>query len=813
MTRPTCALRGEKVCWHHCVGIFLLALATLVLELALTRVLSVALWYHFGFLVISTALLGYGTSGVVLAVWQGLRERAALDRMLALLALVFGVLTVGGFWLMQRLPFDPFSLFAEPRQLLFMSLYYVLLTLPFFCSGLALALLFTRGAAQIHRLYAWDLAGAGLGCALIVLVMPAFGGSGSVVVAAALGLLAAVVFGLYTARGLALAGALLSVAAFAFACIADRAVPIAITPHKARPVGTPLYTAWNTFSRIDVYEQLFRPGAGGRGGRQLIFDAGTAATGIVDLRPDVRTALRQLANTRAFESSVAYIGKSHPRVLIIGAAGGEEVLDALHFGAAAITAVEINPIITDVVTRRMRDFWGGLFEQPEVRLVTDEGRSFVRRSREQYDAILSVHTISNAAIASGALALAENYVLTREAFVDYLDRLTPDGVLYVVRPEAQMARLVATGRESLAARGVVDPAGHFYLYHHPSSAPRGQWVAPNRASFRAGFLMKKSPFTPEEVHRIQAHLGRTVELLYSPLEPRAGSLYHALLTAPDPRTVYATQAAQLAPTTDDRPFFNQHMRWSRITLTTVWDVFTQARLGRLALEDRPVAEVTVLVLLVQAMLIAAVCIVLPLVRFARAGMRAPHRGRFLLYFAGLGMGFILIEMALLQRFTLFLGQPVYTFAVVLAGLLVCTGVGAALAGRLRSPPRQHLRWILPLVLVTVVGTAFLTPLVCAAALALPLVWRILVALLLLAPLGVLLGLPFPLGLRVVAHEAAALVPWAWGVNGFFSVIGTAVALLLGMAFGFTVVLGLAALCYVIALAVMLPRETPLPVEE
>jgi hypothetical protein len=163
MTPPACVPRGEQVRWHHCVGIFLLALATLVFELALTRVLSVALQYHFGFLVISTALLGFGTSGVVLVVCQRLRERAALDRLLALLALVFGGLTVGGFWLMQRLPFDPFSLFADRRQLLFMLLYYVLLTLPFFCSGLALALLFTRGAAQIHRLYAWELAGAGLG--------------------------------------------------------------------------------------------------------------------------------------------------------------------------------------------------------------------------------------------------------------------------------------------------------------------------------------------------------------------------------------------------------------------------------------------------------------------------------------------------------------------------------------------------------------------------------------------------------------------------------------------------------------------------
>jgi hypothetical protein len=815
MTRRVCVPGQEPIRWSHGVGLCLLALATLLLELALTRVLSVALWYHFGFLVIATALLGFGTAGVVLAVWPWPREQAALDRLLTLLALGFGVLTVVGFWLLQQLPFDPFSLFTERRQVLFMALYYVLLTLPFFCAGLALALLLTRGAASIPRLYACDLVGAGLGCALFALVMPAFGGAGAVLVAATFGLLAAVVFGLYAARRLALTGALLSVAAAALVCVADRAMPIAITSNKTRPSGAPLYTAWNTFSRIDVYDQLLRPGAGGRGGRQLLVDAGTAATGIVDLRPDVRTALRQLAATRTFESSVAYLGKAHPRVLIIGAAGGEEVLDALHFGAAAITAVEINPIITDIVTHRMRDFWGGLFAQPEVRLVTDEGRSFVRRSREQYDAILSVHTISNAALASGALALAENYVLTREAFVDYLDHLTPDGVLYVVRPAAQLARLVATGRASLAARGVVDPAGHFYLYHHPSSAPRGQGGAPNRSSFRAGFLMKKSPFTPEEVRLMQTHLGlgrRTLELLYSPLEPPAGSLYHALLTAPDPRTVYAAHTAQLAPTTDDRPFFNQHTRWSRLTWATVWDVFTQGRLGRLALEDRPVAEVTVLVLLVQAILLAAGLIGLPLVHYARAGMCVPQRGRFLLYFASLGMGFILIEMALMQRFTLVLGQPVYTVAVVLAGLLVCMGLGAALAGRWQCQPRQPLRWILLLLVVTVLGTAYLMPAICAAALALPLGWRILVTLLLLAPLGVLLGLPFPLGLRVVAQEAAALVPWAWGVNGFFSVIGTAMAVLLGMAFGFTAVLMLAALCYGIALAVMLPRATLLSVE-
>ena len=800
---------------HHDLGIFLLSLATLLLELSLTRVLSVALWYHFGFLVISTALLGFGASGVVLAVWQGLRERAPLDRTLAFLALLFGVLTVACFWLMQRIPFDPFSLFADRRQILFMPLYYVVISLPFFCSGLALALLFTRGTQRIHRLYAFDLVGAGAGCALLALVMPAFGGSGSVAVAASLGLLAAAVFGFRSARKLAIAGAVLAAGFFALAFVADRALPISVTPNKTRPQKPPIYTAWNTFSRIDVYEQPPIPEAGRRGARRFVFDAGTAATGIVDLRPNVREVLRQLESTSGFESNIAYLGKSRPRVLIIGSGGGQEVFDALHFGAASITAVEINPIVTDVITNRMRDYWGGLFEQPGVELVTEEGRSFVRRSREQYDAILSVHTISNAAVASGALALAENYVLTREAFDDYLAHLAPDGVLYFTRPEAQIARLVATGRESLTAHGVTDPSAHFYLFRYPPDARLRRIGGADRPSFVAGFLMKRSPFTHEELLRMNEHLGigttppgpggddeAPPELLYSPDEPHVGSLYHTLLTVPDPRTVYTAQPEQIEPATDDRPFFNHHTRWSSIGLATFRDLFTQGRAGRLALEDRPVAEVSLLVLLVQVLLIAAVSILLPLARFSGAGLRAPNRWRFLLYFAGLGLGFILIEIALMQRFTLFLGQPVYTFAVVLASLLVFTGLGASLTGRLRGQPRKQLRWLIPLILATLVVTAFLTPALFSAALALPLIGRILLSVVVIAPIGILLGMPFPTGLRIVADEAASLVPWAWGVNGFFTVIGTVGALMLGMTFGFRIVLLIAAACYLTALAAM-----------
>lgn len=800
----------ETIGSRHYLGIFLFSLATLLLELSLTRVLSVALWYHFGFLVISTALLGFGTSGVVLALWKHLRERASLDSALATLALLFGILTVLCFWVMQRIPFDPFSLFSDKRQLAFMPLYYIVISVPFFCSGLALALLFTRGGRRVNGLYAFDLIGAGVGCGALALIMPAYGGSGSVVFAAALGLMAAAIFGFRAAKKIAIFAAVLGVGFFALAFFAGRVLPISITPNKTVPPTAPIYTAWNTFSKIDVYESKAMPrNTTGRGGRRFIFDAGTAATGMMDLRPNVRQVLPELEGHHDFTSNIAYVGKTRPSVLIIGSGGGGQVLDALHYGVDKVIAVEINPIINDVITTRMRDYWGDLYQQPEVEVVTEEGRSFVRRSKERYDAIISVHTISNAAIASGALSLAENYVLTKEAFEDYLDHLKPDGVLYFTRPEAQIPRLFSTGREALAARGITDFKSHFFAYSNPPPK-QGFASGPNRLSFSAGFLMKKSPFTTQELDAIKKILkadeppatpeSETTEVRYSPGEPGSGSTYEHLLTAPDLRAVYAAEPAQIEPATDDRPFFNQHTRWSSINRKTFQDIFTQNRGGRMALEDRPIAEVTLLVLLVQSVVIAAILILLPLLKFSRQGLRVPNRGRFLVYFAGLGLGFIMIEIALLQRFTLFLGQPVYTFAVVLAALLIFTGLGSALADKFGASIRKNLRFIIPLILVTLLVTAFLTPFIFNAALGWSLLSRVIISVLILMPLGLLLGMPFPSGLRIIGEEAPALVPWAWGVNGFFTVIGTVGALILGMAFGFKAVLVIASLCYLTALA-------------
>jgi hypothetical protein len=803
--RPT-DTQEANIHWQHYAGILLLSLATLLLELALTRVLSVANWYHFGFLVISTALLGFGVAGVTLSLWTRLREEMPLDRTLALLALLFGFVSLASFWLMQRIPFQPFRLFLDHLQLLYMLLYYLVLAAPFFCSGLAISLLLTRGGREVNRLYAADLLGAGLGCAAICGVMPALGGSGSVVAAATFSALAALAFCSFRLSKLTLLGSVAAAAMLSLALVAERAIPLTVIPEKQHPLlpagQPPIYTKWNTFSKIDVYDLPAAPELGRPrpGFRSIIIDAGAAGTGMADLSMGVPNFLAHALEYHP--AGVAYVGKEHPKVLIIGSGAGKEVLEAVYFGASSITAVEINPIINDIVTERMDEHWGGLFKLPEVHLVTEDGRSFIRRSKEQYDAIISVHTLSYAALTSGALSLSETYILTREAFEDYWNHLSPNGVLLVTRPYFQIPKLFATAREMFDRMGMGSPAGHLLAFRDVSAPFR-------HTDHLDGILLRKSPFTPDQVDLVAKRLGIGLnqqggpeyppEIFYSPFaEPH--DQYQALLAglarSPDLSRIYASTQEVISPATDDKPFFNQRRRWSNPKLG-FHDVLASAR-GN---PDVSVAEVTLFILLIQAVAVAGVMILSPLVRFKRQGLRVSGRWAFLTYFAGLGLGYILIEIVLLQRLQLFLGQPIYTFAVVLVSLLTFTGAGSYLAGRIRA--EGHLRsWYLLAVVGVILLTWMAMPSVLSLTLGLALPWRVSIAVLLVAPLGVLLGVPFPTGLRLVGESAPPLVPWAWAVNGFFTVIGSVAAVILGMILGFTAVFIIAAACYMTAFIAM-----------
>jgi hypothetical protein len=808
MSRGNFDMNGIRL--RYFGGIFLVSFATLLLELTLIRVLAVASWYHFGFLVISMALLGFGASGVTLSVWKGLREHPSLDRVLTVLSLAFGLTTMASFWLMQHIPFHPFNMLMDWRQLLSTPIYYLAIAAPFFCSGLVIALLFTRFSKEVNRLYAADLFGAGVGCVSIVVIMPRFGGAGSIAVAAVFGFVAAVVFGSSQAKRLAAAGVALGILTFGFAFIANRALPILVDSQKHHPLQPydrpPIYTAWNTFSRVDVYDLPAKPEAGlPESGLGIIIDAGAAGTAIPNLSGGVR---EYLEHAKGYEpAGFSYLSGKPAKVLIIGSGAGREVLEALHFKAYSITAVEINPIINDIITRQMKSTWGGLFDQPGVELVTGDGRNFVRRSNEKYDAIIALQTFNAAGLASGALGLSETYILTREAFEDYLDHLTPDGILLITRGTSRIPRLFATAREVFDERGLGSPASHLFAF-------RGALEPFGPGQSMSGFMLKKSPFTAEEVETITDRLktarGQTwtgegkaqePEIFYSPSGTPHGwyqSLLYDLANNPDLKNVYAASSMQLAPVTDDAPFFEHVVRWRNLRPANLLGIFTAGRFK--SDDEQPVAEITLIVLLIQVTLVAGLLIVWPMWRFSRQGLRVPGRWAFLTYFAGLGLGFIMIEIVLLQRFTLFLGQPIFTFAVVLTTLLVCTGIGAFLAGRFSKRDRRLLIWVVVATLAMLIVTATSASVVFSVALGLSLAWRIVITAVLVAPLGILLGMPFPIGLGIVAEEAQPLISWAWAVNGFFTVIGSVLGLMLGMTIGFRGVLALAGGCYLVSLA-------------
>ena len=785
--------------FKHFAGIFLISFSTLLFELSLTRVFSVTLWYHFGFLIISTALLGFGVSGVLLSLWKKFREEYLLEKTLGWLGIFLSVSIVICFWLLEKIPFDPFSLYTDSMQLLYMPLTYMIVSVPFFFAGLALSLLFTRFPGNINRLYAFDLAGAASGCLAIIFTMSYFGGGGSVLFAATFAAAAAILFFGITYKTFSGVALLLLMATLFVSTNADTIVPLRITSNKRLSASRqkPVYTKWNTFSRIDLYVDSSDLSPQKKSATFFI-DQGTAATGLdFDLKPTVKSALQQFPGDSLYGSCLAYLDKKDPSILIIGSGCGTQVLDALHYGVKKITAVEINPIINDVVKKN--EYWADLFHQPEVQLVTDEGRNYVRSSKEKYDAIISVHTISNAAIASGALSLSENYVLTKEAFEDYYDHLTDSGIIYFTRPEFQLPRLFSTGREVLEEKGTQNSPAHFFAF---SYLPPPMPIFAGRKSFFAIFVMSKKPLSQQQVAQMNSFINLPISqppiILYDPFKQNR-NIYDSVLKTKSLAQFYHNYTFEIAPATDNEPFFNHHTRWSSLNWQSFKDIFSQQKMGRMALEDKPIAEVSLIVLFMQVLIISALFILLPLWRFSSKGIRIKNIFPYLFYFSGLGCGFIMIEIVMIQLFSLLLGNPVYTFAIVLAALLLFTGWGSWISGKFTLNAYRTLRISITSLSVLLLLASFFLPPLLRQAIALPMTGRILLAVLLIMPLGILLGMPFPSGIHLISQQSPVLIPWAWGVNGFFTVIGSVAALILSMMIGFQAVLWIAMVIYMISM--------------
>lgn len=723
------------------LGIFLVTLSGLMFEVGLTRIFSATIWYHFAFVAISVALLGWGLGGFSLHL---LRHRIAPSReRAALLTFCYGLSIPVALWLMVRLPFLPSRL----------AFYFAVSLVPFFLAGTALSMLFDLRREDAGRLYFADLLGASLGALAVTLLLSALGGETAVLAVSIAPLVAAACFAKQL-RVPSAGAALLVLAAIGVnrrtGLFEIRSAPEkAMYRHMAATPGTRVVlTGWNAYSRIDAVTGLPPPYLA-----RLYIDS-DAWTNVH--RWDGR--IESVAFMREWYRALPFrLVRSSPRTLVIGPGGGADVLAALAAGAERVTAVEMNPLMLRFV-RHFGAEAGNLYDHPRVEVILSEGRTFIRRSDRRFDVILMGFVDSWAAVASGGLSLSENHLYTVEALRAYLDHLNPEGELVILRWHEDAPRLVSN---AVALLG-------------PAEAGRRVAVL---LETRAGdvedppqmiFIVRKRPFTGDETARMAAWPGvRPLILPGRHVEEPYASLFAGRTSLAE----YAAQATtRVDPVYDDRPFF-----FARVKPWGLPGSMRRAFLWILA---------PILVL----------CVLL-LVRGKPPGQPTRPYATSILYFASLGLGFVAVELSLLEHLTLLLGHPIFTLSILLFTLLAFGGLGSALSGRFRVG-----RVCLAVAGLAAAG-ALALPRVVPALLALPTGARIAIAIVLVAPLGFLMGMPFPRGLAVTGRGPFPKPPFYWGLNGVFSVVGSMGTMVAAVLFGFTsAMLGGASLYLVAAFA-------------
>jgi hypothetical protein len=748
------------------LGVGLVAGCTLALQVLLTRVFSNVLLYHFGFLAISLALLGVGAGAILVYVRPGWFDRIELERQLARWSLAFaGLLAVATFVIVRL---DYVYTGVNAGFALTLGAACVLAALPFLAGGLVIALAVRGYARTIGTLYAFDLAGAGLGAAAVVPLLWLVAAPTLIVVVAGLGAVAALLFaGGAPERTWALAGTGVAIVLVVLAAAAGA--------YDLKPPGLePLADRWTPISRVLGYGQLSRTGSAYVTYDRVIGEIVPHRRG--NPPPDWR-------RTQEGPQSVGYRLTGPGRALIIGGGGGRDILAALS-ERQRVDVIELNRAIRDVVDDDLRHLSGAPYSLPGVSTAIGDGRSTLSERDTRYDQVHLGFTDTYSGNSAQAFALTENNLYTVEAFQEYLDHLAPGGVLNISRPDREgineALRATVLALEALEREGVRDPGRNVVVL-------LGEYTSPFNSFDYGTVLAKREPYTEAELRLVRRLVGERAErVAYAPDGPYAQG-WDELAAAPDHRAFCESAAFDYCAPTDDRPFF--------FNLQRVGHFGETAAPGGLRVPDPTlILAITLAILLMLSA--AAFALPLALVR----GQGRPSVAS-LGFFAAIGLGFLALEVVLIQRFVLFLGFPTYALSVVLFALLIFTGIGSLASARAgRADPRRALIVALAAGAAMIALAAFgLQPLL-RALIDLPFAARIACTIALLAPLGVALGMAMPLGLRRLEGLYPSGVAWAWGINGVASVLASVLAITVAIMLGFTVATLLALACYLAALA-------------
>ncbi len=749
--------------------------ATLLLELSLTRIFSVVFYYHFAFLAISIALFGLGVGGVLSYVISG--WRGSLYRKLGIVSLInAGLVLAAVMFVLTR---------GAEVGTLDLAVIYFTTALPFLGSGIIVSMAIAETIERVDRIYFFDLLGAAGGCLALVLLLNTFGGPNTVIAVS-------VLFASAAAIWFSLAGARYGRIASVFVGLAFTMLVIGNTKYhfvevryaKGEKLHEEQFTKWNSLSRIGLAKH--------DGGEMIFIDA-DASTGIADfdfnhLSPaDLQLLLHQ-------GPSIPYNLRPGAKTLVIGPGGGWDVSRSLASGSHDVTAVEINPIIgTEIMRKRFPQYSNGLYLRPDVHLNIEDGRSFVRRSSEKYQVIQATLVDTWASTAAGAFALSENNLYTVQAFRDYLSHLTDDGLLTFTRwgfePPRESLRLVSLAIEALGQLGEHDAARHVLAGRTGTRADLTGWGAQDTV------IISRKPLSDAEAAKARAAFTAAgMATVYVPGDGTANE-FGQLLLAKDPAEYERNYQFDITPVTDDRPFFFYTVQPRDVK--------------KFLLDSARAADVKVNVavpklfsaLIVSVIAVAIILVLPPLVLGTKLPREKSVRS-FLLYFLAIGAGYILIEVALIQKFVLFLGHPTYALTVVIFSMLISSGLGSFMSRKLVRDQNNRLIVVLAIAAAMVAVLAAVLQPVLTAGVGLPLVVKMMATVLLIAPAGFAMGIPFPTGLRLLEKWHEPSVRWAWSLNAAASVLGSVGALVLALYVGLVTTMLIGGGLYLCALVVI-----------
>lgn len=786
------------------LGIFFTALSTLMYEILLTRIFSVTMGYHFTFMAVSLAMFGMTVGAIIVYLYPQKFPQERIKHVLAKQSMLFSITMIVTFVLHISIPFiHGFSI----KGFVVTALIYSAASVPFVFSGICISLLLTRFTANINKLYAADLIGASLGCIIVVQTINISGGPTAVFVCAFFTSLSSILFALDgNSRRLAKKLAAYSFLLLAFSVIHTIMVNnndplLRIYWPRSEWADKPMYEKWNSFSRVSIDGDSTKPQVPFAWGlsntydrnrkvNQLMLNVDAQSTTVLSKFSGDLTKLKHLEYDVA---NIFHYIKKNSDVMIIGSGAGRDVLSSLYFGQKTILGIEINKDMISAINGDFGGFTGHLDKYPNVTFVGDEARSYILRLDQKFD-IIQLSVIDNwSATSSGAFVLTENAIYTLETWKLLFSRLKPGGVLSVTRfylnQHPEFYRLIALCTQTLVDAGIQNPREHLMLI----KCDQDERIKEGRAT--GTILLGKSPFTNAEINTIDSVCN--VMQFHQILTPNkvTDSTFIILTSAGEDRNTFIKNfPLNIAPPTDDKPFFFHLLKFQDLPKVKFWKDWE--------MEFNAKAVFILFSLFVTMVILTIACIIVPL---KISSKKVKLKGSFLyfIFFAFIGLGFMFVEISQIQRLNIFLGHPTYSIAAALFTLLLSSGIGSLITGKqdITSGKKNTIRFVLLLVVLLVFGA--ITPYIIIAFREQPTLMRVIISSLILFPLGLFMGMAFPVGMAAASKTSAEITPWLWGINGAASVCATVISVMIAMTWGISSSYWTGFICYVIAVIAFL----------